>query len=202
MHAPTHTYTHAHQPAHTTPPHPPPTHTHTHTHTNTGGSRAALALANTGSPRKNIKTIITTTASQVPQLLSQSTDWANRKFYEVCGNPKWFRPFKSQYTVSQYQHVPPYIRFERVAELCSRLWLVVAVRQRDKRKGSTEWRLCGVHAICRDKSMLVATKDVFCLQASWLFTPLSNQICIIRCYYVCFGLLMQISLADYSVYLD
>ena len=38
-------------------------------------------------------------------------------------------------------------------------------------------------------------------QASGLFTPLSNQICIIRCYYGCFGLLMQISLADYSAYL-
>ena len=35
-------------------------------------------------------------------------------------------------------------------------------------------------------------------QASWLFTPISNKFCIIFCYYVCFGLLMQISLADYS----
>ena len=35
----------------------------------------------------------------------------------------------------------PYIRFEGVVELCSRLWLVVAVRQRDKRKGSIQkWR--------------------------------------------------------------
>ena len=38
-------------------------------------------------------------------------------------------------------------------------------------------------------------------QASWLFTPISNKFCIICCYYVCFGLLMQISLADYSAYL-
>ena len=33
------------------------------------------------------------------------------------------------------------------------------------------------------------------------FTALSNQICIVRCHYVCFGLLMQISLEDYSAYL-
>ena len=38
-------------------------------------------------------------------------------------------------------------------------------------------------------------------QASWLFTPISNTFCIICCYYVCFGLLVQISLADYSAYL-
>ena len=84
---------------------------------------------------KKIK-IITTTASQVPKLLCQSTDWINWKFYEVCGHLKWFSPVKSQYALSQCQHVPPYIRFEGIVELCSRLWLVVAVRQRDKRKGS------------------------------------------------------------------
>ena len=33
------------------------------------------------------------------------------------------------------------------------------------------------------------------------FTPISNKLCIIYCYYVCFGLLMPISLADYSAYL-
>ena len=38
-------------------------------------------------------------------------------------------------------------------------------------------------------------------QASWHFTPISSKFCIICCYYVCFGLLMQISLADYSAYL-
>ena len=38
-------------------------------------------------------------------------------------------------------------------------------------------------------------------QASLLFTALSNQICIVRCHYVCFGLLMQIALEDYSAYL-
>ena len=40
-------------------------------------------------------------------------------------------------------------------------------------------------------------------QASWFFTPLSNQTCFRRCYYICsgYGLLMQISLADYSAYL-
>ena len=38
-------------------------------------------------------------------------------------------------------------------------------------------------------------------QASWLFTPISDTFSIICCCYVCFGLLMQISLADYSAYL-
>ena len=38
-------------------------------------------------------------------------------------------------------------------------------------------------------------------QASWHFTPISSKFCIICCYYVCFGLLMQISLANYSAYL-
>ena len=38
-------------------------------------------------------------------------------------------------------------------------------------------------------------------RASCLFTPLSNQFCVIYCYYAWFGLLMQISLADYSAYL-
>ena len=38
-------------------------------------------------------------------------------------------------------------------------------------------------------------------RASWPFTDLSYEFCIMRCYYVCFGLLMQISLADYSAYL-
>ena len=38
-------------------------------------------------------------------------------------------------------------------------------------------------------------------QASWLFTPISLKFYIICCYYVCFGLLMRISLADYSAYL-
>ena len=32
-------------------------------------------------------------------------------------------------------------------------------------------------------------------------TPLSTKFCIMRCYYVWFRLLMQISLADYSAYL-
>ena len=67
---------------------------------------------------------------------TRSTDWINWKFYEVCGHLKWFSPVKSQYALSQCQRVPPYIRFEGVVELCRRLWLVVAVRQRDKRKGS------------------------------------------------------------------
>ena len=40
----------------------------------------------------------------------------------------------------------------------------------------------------------------FFSQASWLFTPISSKFCIICCCYVCFGLLMQISLADYSAY--
>ena len=132
MHAPTHTYTHAYQP----------------THTHLGGSRALL-LAYTKCPppptppyrltpkRKQIKNnIITTRASQVPELLCQSTDWINWKFYEVCGHLKWFSPVKSQYALSQCQHVTPYIRFDGVVELCSRLWLVVTVRQRNKRKGS------------------------------------------------------------------
>ena len=88
----------------------------------------------TGSPQ--IKKIITTMASQAPELLSLSTDWINRKFSKVCGHPKWFSPVKSQYTLSLCQHVLPNIRFEGVVELCSRLWLVVAVWQRDKRKGS------------------------------------------------------------------
>ena len=35
-------------------------------------------------------------------------------------------------------------------------------------------------------------------QASWLLTPISNKFCIICCYYVCLGLFMQVSLADYS----
>ena len=72
----------------------------------------------------------------MPEFLCQSTDRINWKFYEVCGYLKWFSRVKSQYALSQCQHVPPYIRFEGVVELCSRLWLVVAVRQRDKRKGS------------------------------------------------------------------
>ena len=117
--------------------------THTYTHAHLGGSRA-LVLAHTkcpplhptGSPRRDFFFIIITTASQVPELLCQSTDWINWKFYEVCGHLKWFSPVKSQYTPSQCQHVPPYIRFEGVVELCSWCWLVVAVRQRDKQKGS------------------------------------------------------------------
>ena len=79
---------------------------------------------------------ITRTASQVPELLCQWTDWINWKFYEVCGHPKWFSQVKSQYALSQCQHVRPYICFEGVVDLCSWLWLVVAVRQRGKRKGS------------------------------------------------------------------
>ena len=38
-------------------------------------------------------------------------------------------------------------------------------------------------------------------QASWRFKPISSKFCRICYYYVCFGLLMQISLADYSAYL-
>ena len=38
-------------------------------------------------------------------------------------------------------------------------------------------------------------------RASWPFTDLSYEFCIMRCYYVCFGLLRQIPLADYSAYL-
>ena len=91
--------------------------------------------------------IITTTASQVPELLCQSTDWINRKFDEVCGNLKWFSPVKSQYVLSQCQHVPPYIRFEGDAEFCSRLWLVVAVWQRDKRKPQSRFPSCEISAL-------------------------------------------------------
>ena len=87
-------------------------------------------------PEGKINKIITTTASQVPELLCQSMDWINWKFYEVCGHLKRFIPVRFQYALSQCQCVPPYIRFEGAVELCSRLWLVVAVRQRDKRKGS------------------------------------------------------------------
>ena len=75
-------------------------------------------------------------ASQAPELLCQSTDWINQKFYEVSGHPKWLSSVKSQYTLCLCQRVPPYIHFEGVVELCSWLWLVVAVRQWDKWKGS------------------------------------------------------------------
>ena len=80
--------------------------------------------------------ILTTTASQVPELLCQSTDWINLKFYEICGHLKWFSPCQISVRSKSVSARSPYIRFEGVVELCSRLWLVVAVRQRDKRKGS------------------------------------------------------------------
>ena len=54
-----------------------------------------------------IITSIKQKASQVPELLSQSTDSINRMFYKVCGNLKWFSPVKSQCTLSQCQHTPP-----------------------------------------------------------------------------------------------
>ena len=140
---PTHTYMHAHQPP----------------HTHLGGSRA-LVLAYTKHPPPptppywltlkgffNIFFIITTTASQVLELLCQSTDWINWKSYEVCGHLKWFCPVKSQYTLSQWQHIPPYIRFEGVVELCSRLWLIVTVWQQDKQRG-----LLGEHLLCKPSS--------------------------------------------------
>ena len=46
------------------------------------------------------------------------------------------QPGQISVRLSQRQHVLPYIRFEGVVELCSRLWMVVTVQQRDKQKGS------------------------------------------------------------------
>ena len=45
----------------------------------------------------------------------------------------------------------PYIRFEGVVELCSQLWLVVAVRQWDIQKGSiipTSWKKWMKRIVC------------------------------------------------------
>ena len=111
----THTHTHVHR--------FPCTHPHTHactptpTHTPKQIARTLLVYTKCPPPPtppyrltlkgKYFKIIITRTASQVPELLCQSTDWINWKFYEVCGHLKWFRLVKSQYTLSQCQYVPP-----------------------------------------------------------------------------------------------
>ena len=138
---PTHIYMHAHQPP----------------HTHLGGSRTPV-LAYTKcpppptppywlTPKGFFFFLIITTASQVLELLCQSTDWINWKFYEVCGHLKWFCPVKSQYALSQCQHIPPYICFEGVVELCIRLWLIVTMWQRDKQRG-----LLGEHLLCKPSS--------------------------------------------------
>ena len=151
------TYMHAHQ--------PPP-------HTHLGRSRT-LVLAYTKCPAYCLTSkdffyflITTATASQVPELFCQSTDWINWKFYEVCGHTKWFSAVKSQYALRQCQHVPPYICFEGVIELCSQLWLVVAVWQRDKWKGSIviyimeQWNVEGQWPRQRSRSKMETTAAV------------------------------------------
>ena len=84
----------------------------------------------------------------MPELLCQSWTELTGNFMKSVGI--WFIPVKSQYPLSQCQHIPPYICFEGVVELCSQLWLVVAVRQQNKQNGSivmvssfvnSKWRL-------------------------------------------------------------
>ena len=92
VHTPTHIHTHTH--THTPTPPPPHTHTHTHTnpHTHTQADRTHLCCRTLNAPYPTLPAhpkgiiilkIITTTASQVPELLCQSTDWINCKFYSL-----------------------------------------------------------------------------------------------------------------------
>ena len=140
----------------------------------------------TGSPRRYFFIFLITTASQVPELLCQSMDWINWKFYEVCGHLKWFSSVKSQYTLSQCQHVPPYIRFEGVVELCSWHWLVVTVRQRDKRKGSILHH-CVRTAFCELHLIFFKAQ---CTHAAFVCARARRCVCVCVCMSMCVVLII------------